>query len=289
VGWGSTATRGTVPGMSLSPSRPRRAHNPALALALAVVLGLAGAVASPTPAAATTATPDTVAAELLRLTNADRAARDLRPLRRDTRLAAIARDRAGNLASASTFSHSAAGGSLSTTLDRAGIQWYAWGENLAWTPGGLRSTTAASVFTAWKQSTGHWAQLMSRTLNYVGFGVAVRASDGRVFATAIFTESRDHTRPSARIVDAARSGTSVTFTWRGYDAPLQTHWAGLRDFDVWYRVDDGAWRLIRDNTTATSIRLTSRAPGHRYWLMVRARDRVSNVGAASSPISVWVP
>jgi hypothetical protein len=130
---------------------------------------------------------------------------------------------------------------------------------------------------------------MSRTMNYVGFGVTVRASDGHVFASTVFTESRDHSAPSARIDSAVRSGTTITFAWHGYDAPLQTHWAGLRDFDVWYRVDAGAWRLVRDDTTTTSLRLASRAQGHRYWLMVRARDRAGNIGRTSTPVSVWVP
>jgi hypothetical protein len=131
--------------------------------------------------------------------------------------------------------------------------------------------------------------LMSRTMNYVGFGIAVRRSGGQVYASAVFTESRDHTAPTARIDDVTRSGTAITFTWHGRDPLLQTHWAGLRDYDAWYRVDGGAWRLIRDNTTATSLRLASRAHGHRYWLKVTARDRAGNVGRQSAAVSVWVP
>ncbi len=71
--------------------------------------------------------------------------------------------------------------------------------------------------------------------------------------------------------------------------PLQTHWAGLRDLDVWYRVDAGTWRLIRDNTTTTSIVLASRAHGHRYWLRFRPRDRFGNIDVFSAALSVWVP
>ena len=96
-------------------------------------------------------------------------------------------------------------------------------------------------------------------MNYVGFGVAVRASDGQVFASTVFTESRDHTAPSARVDSATRSDTTITFTWHGYDPRLQTHWAGLRDLDVWYRMDGGPWRFVGDNTTATSLR-SDRAP-----------------------------
>jgi hypothetical protein len=70
---------------------------------------------------------------------------------------------------------------------------------------------------------------------------------------------------------------------------MQSHWAGIRDFDALYRVDGGSWRLVRDYTTATSLRLGSRVSGHRYWLMVQARDRAGNVGRPSAPVSVWVP
>lgn len=259
---------------------------PAAILALVVALG--AAVAAPAPAAAATSA-STVEATLLTLTNRDRAERGLRPLRRDVRLADIAGTRATNLTGASTFSHDAAGGSLSVALGDARVQWYAWAENIAWWPGGLTSSTADLVYSAWKDSPAHWSKLMSTTLNYIGFGVALRASDGRVYASAVFTESRDHSAPSAKIDTATRSGTTVTFTWHGYDAPLQTHWARLKDFDVWYRVDDGAWRLVRDNTIATSIRLSSRGHGHRYWLKVAARDRNGNVGRAGTARSVWVP
>jgi hypothetical protein len=131
--------------------------------------------------------------------------------------------------------------------------------------------------------------LMSPRMNYVGFGLAVRSSDEWAVASTVFTEFRDHTAPGARIVGATLSGTSITFAWRGYDPLLQTRWAGVRDFDAWYRVDDGSWRLIRNDTTATSLRLGSRAGGHRYWLMVTPRDRAGNVGRTSTPVSVWVP
>ena len=274
--------------MSNTPGAARRVRRGAAAVLLVLALLATGAAVAPAPAAATTTTTS-VANALLQLTNRDRAARGLRPLRADTRLAWIAHDRATRLTTASTFSHSAAGGSLTVALRTAGVQWYAWAENLVYAPGGLRSSTAAALYSSWKHSPSHWAALMSRKSNYVGFGVAVRSSSGRVFASAVLTESRDHTAPGAKIDRVSRSGTTLTFAWHGYDAPLQTHWAGLRDFDVWYRVDDGAWRMIRDNTTATSIRLTSRTPGHRYSLMVRGRDRAYNMGSRCAPVSAWVP
>jgi uncharacterized protein YkwD len=261
----------------------------ARATILALVVALGAAAAHPVPAAAASHTPTSAEASLLAWTNRDRSALGLRPLRADPPLVAIAGTRAANLAAATTFSHEAAGGDLAGALAAARVQWYAWGENIAQWPGGLTSSSVAAIYAAWRNSPSHWALLMSRTMNYVGFGVVVRPSDGQAFASALVTESRDHTAPTARIDDVTRSGTTITFSWHGYDAQLQTHWAGLRDYDAWYRVDDGAWRLVRDGTSATSLRLTSRAHGHRYWLKVGARDRAGNVGRPSAAVSVWVP
>ncbi|HSW41236.1 MAG TPA: CAP domain-containing protein [Patescibacteria group bacterium] len=270
--------------LPLGPLRP----GATLATILALVVALGVAAFGPIPVTAASLTTASAEASLLALTNRDRAALGLRPLRSDSRLVVIARARAGNLAASATFSHAAAGESLTLALGRAGVQYYAWGETLARQSGGLTRTTVAAIHRAWRNSAAHWALLMSRTMNYIGFGV-VRASDGQAFATAILTESRDRTGPRAKIDSATLSGTTITFTWHGFDPALQTHWAGLRDYDVWYRVDDAAWRMVRDNTTATSLRLPERAPGHRYWLMVRARDRAGNVGRPGAPVSVWIP
>ena len=267
-----------------SPGRSRAL----LALVTALVVALSAAATHPLPAAAGLSAAS-AEASLLAWTNRDRAALGLVPLRSDPALVAIAGTRADNLAASSTFSHAAAGGDAAPALAAAGVLWFAWGENIAEWPGGVSSTTLAGIYRAWQRSATHWVMLMSPRMNYVGFGLAVRSSDEWAVASTVFTEFRDRTAPGARIVGATRSGTSITFAWRGYDPLLQTRWAGVRDFDAWYRVDDGSWRLIRNDTTATSLVLGSRARGHRYWLKVQARDRAGNVGRTSTPVSVWVP
>ena len=65
--------------------------------------------------------------------------------------------------------------------------------------------------------------------------------------------------------------------------------AGLKNFDVEYRVDSGTWSLIRSGTTATSIAIGSRAHRHYYSLRVRSRDWRGNVSYWTSPITVWLP
>ena len=86
----------------------------------------------------------------------------------------------------------------------------------------------------------------------------------------------------------SRSGDDVRWTWSGYDPRLQTHTAGLRDFDVQYRVGWASWVLLRDNTTQTSITLANRPGGRSYALRVRATDRRGNVGVWSREARIWV-
>jgi hypothetical protein len=70
---------------------------------------------------------------------------------------------------------------------------------------------------------------------------------------------------------------------------LQTHTAGLRDYDIQYRINYGTWVLLRDNTTATSLTLPDRSRGRSYAVRVRATDRRGNVGAWSAEKRLWIP
>ena len=58
--------------------------------------------------------------------------------------------------------------------------------------------------------------------------------------------------------------------------------------DVLYRVGYGTWRLLRNNTTSTSLYLSNRASGS-YAIRVRATDRRGNVGGWSGESRIWVP
>jgi uncharacterized protein YkwD len=270
-----------------TPDHPPRRRRFRMARFGAVVMaGLLMSAVLPAAAAASTAT--SMQSSILTWLNRDRVARGLRPYRLDSRLAAVASDRAATMASTNILSHSVAG-SLGSVLSSRGIQWWSEGEDIAWTTYPWGSSAASSLYSLWKGSSPHWALMMSATYNYVGIGVAHNSSTGKTFGSVVFTESADHTRPYARMTGASRSGTTVKWWWRGADRMLQTHTSGLRDFDVEYRVDSGSWRLIRDNTTATSLSLSGRAHGHYYSVRVVDRDRRGNVGLRSTAIRVWVP
>ncbi len=230
-----------------------------------------------------------MAGKVLTLLNRDRRARGLVPLRRWSALSSLATDRAANMATVNTLSHDAAGGSLGSVLTARHIQWYSFGEDIATANASWGTSGAAYIYSLWKHSAPHAALMFSRSFNYVGVGFAYRSGNGTIWASMVFSESRDHTRPVAKHGRATASGTTVRFSWSGHDRRLQTHTAGLRSFDVQMRRDHGTWHTIRDNTTRTSLTLRDRARGHWYWFRVQAADRRGNLSRWTTAVRVWVP
>lgn len=268
---------------------PRLASRRPLGLLVAATLAatlLLGTTAA--PAGAATPTAASLASELISRINAERTERGLVRYRTDSRLTALATERAGNMAAKGVLSHAAAGGSLSTVLNNRGIQWYGYGEAIGMTGYAWGTDAVRHLVRMWMGSSGHRALLLSRDFNYVGAGVAYRSSNRTTWASLVFTESRDRTPPKAYSEGIGASGTTVTVAWSGHDIRLQTHTAGLRSFDVQYRVDDGAWTTIRDDTTSTSLTLRDRARGHWYGFRVQAADRRGNLSTWTSEQRVWV-
>jgi len=225
-------------------------------------------------------------AKLVSLINAERSKRGLVPLRLHPGLVDLAGDQAASMASTNLLAHISC---LGCTLSSRGIQWYTAGEVIAWTSYPWGDQAAQSIFNAWKGSSGHWAMLMSSRYNYFGIGVAYRSSNARTYAAAELTESKDRTMPWAQMRSVSRSGTTVYWSWYGADSALQTHTAGLKDFDVQYRVDSGTWYTIRTSYTPKSVSLSGRAHGHWYGLRVRARDNLGLVSYFTPEMRIWVP
>jgi uncharacterized protein YkwD len=220
--------------------------------------------------------------------NHDRALHGLRSLRVDVNLAGIATTRAQTLASLGLLSHSAPG-NLSSQLNAAGVRWYGWGEDIGYSSYSWGHDVALSLYTMWKHSPGHWSLMMSSRYNYLGIGLGYRWPDGATYSSIVFAEMPDHSAPTARMTSASRSGTNVTFHYKGTDTILQTHSAGMKDYDVEYKVDGGAWKIIKTHRISSSITLSYRVRGHTYYIAVRARDRNGNVGRWSSSRHVYVP
>ena len=252
------------------------------ALVLATLATAVGPGSNPAPVAASTATD--METQLLNLINGERAKLGLVGLRGHPGLADLAGDRAAYQASVGQLVHISC---LSCTLTGRGIQWYYAGEVISYTTYPWGSQAAQSIFSGWMKSDRHRGILMSSRFNYIGLGVAYGSSGGATYASGVVTESNDLTKPWARLANATRKGTTLTWTWSGADYRLQTHTAGLKSFDVQYRIGTGTWTTIRSATTATSISL-SRGSG-TYGIRVRARDNRDYLSSWTAEVRLTVP
>lgn len=220
--------------------------------------------------------------------NADRIAAGLVPLRRLHGLAVVAGDRAAAMAANNVANHTI-GGDIGNALDREDVTWYSYGEAVGYTTAGWAADAGSTLEDAWMASPAHRALLMSPTYNYVGVGLALRSSNGRTFGSVVLTESADENGARSWFVSAKTSGHDITWSWSGADLRLQTHTAGLRDYDVQYRVESGAWVTTRNDSTSTSLTLRDRTSGITYGLRIRATDRHGNIGAWSVESRVTLP
>jgi uncharacterized protein YkwD len=256
-----------------------------IALAASLAFSAAAAIAPAVGAAGLTVTG--AEQQMLGLLNGDRQKGGLVAVRVDTRLMAIARARATDMATRHYFSHHGPDGrNVFDILNEHGITWYGAGEIISWDTYPL-SESAGVANKGWLDSAGHRDILMSTGYNYVGVGLATDASNGRNLWVAVFMKGPDRTggwvsldsvhAPAIASVAGARYRT-VSVTWRGGDIQLVVLTAGLRDYQVQVRTDAGAWRWFTTSTTRTSqaIRLWR---GHAYDLRVRACDRRANCGS----------
>lgn len=254
--------------------------------ALLVATLLATLVTVSTPQATLALTASEVELTLTNLVNKSRTDAGLRALRTDGELSTIAGLRATRMRNANVMNHTV-GGNLQSQLSYYRVSWYRYGENVGYTSSSWGSAAAKSIHSMWMNSSSHRDLILSNRFNYVGVGMAYRSSNGRTFASIVFSESPDQTSARASVLTATRKSDDATWTWNGYDPVLQTHTAGLRDFDVQVRRGSNAWTMFRNDTTARSVTLWNRSG--TYGLRVRATDRRGNVGPWSAETRITLP
>ncbi len=116
------------------------------------------------------------------LVNIERQKAGLPALVFDSAVSNVARTKSKDMAANNYFAHqSPTYGSAGDMLTRFGIRWSAWGENIA---SGQR--TPEAVVTAWMNSSGHRANILSSNFSKIGVGYAVN-SNGTPYWTQIFT------------------------------------------------------------------------------------------------------
>ncbi len=149
--------------------------------AIANAASCSGADSSPSALGASKANRATLC-----LLNRERRARGLRALRSNSKLARAARGHARDMVAQHYFSHdSRSGASFSARIKRTG--WtrsrrsYTMGENIGWGGGSL--STPRAMVQAWMNSAGHRANILSRSFNQIGIGIANGAPTGGSGAT----------------------------------------------------------------------------------------------------------
>ncbi|MBA2382670.1 MAG: hypothetical protein H0V73_11225 [Chloroflexi bacterium] len=271
----------------LAPGRRRLAS-----LIVVAVLGAAFALPGAAVATTTTVSPDEITAAeaaMVKALNADRTELGLVRVVVDSRLMAIARARSADMVAKDYFSHTQPDGrNVFDILTAQHLTWYNAGEIIAWNNYPMSSTVAAADY-QWMHSPGHKSIIISTGYNYIGVGLAIEPSTGKKLWTAVYMKGPDRTAARATAGTASiRAGATADtrhakLTWSGYDPRLQVLTAGLRNFTIQRRMDDGAFVTAVSSTTLTYTTFTVRV-GHRYEFRIAARDRNGNRGSWSTKI-----
>lgn len=231
-----------------------------------------------------TSTGEAMDAQILASINHDRAGLHLLPLRLDARLISWANARSAWMAARGVLTHTSFDGSPCNLYNVMRIAWYQCGEAIADTNAPTGAVGATALYSLWKNSPDHYALITSTTFNYIGIGVTYRPANRTTYASILFLEGPDRTMPIERWTNLSLIGQTVHWGWTAYDPLLQTHLAGVRNYDVELRVNNGAWGLLRSGSTPVSCTMPNRVRGSTWALRVRARDYAGNVsGWLTSP------
>jgi uncharacterized YkwD family protein/spore coat assembly protein SafA len=123
-------------------------------------------------------------AEVIRLVNVERSKKGLAPLAANWQLARVARYKSQDMINKNYFSHtSPTYGSPFDMMEAFGVRFSAAGENIA-----MGQRTPAEVVTAWMNSPGHRANILSPSYNQLGVGLAT-SSSGKNYWTQMFIKT----------------------------------------------------------------------------------------------------
>jgi uncharacterized protein YkwD len=255
---------------------------------------LIASLAAPATASADEWTISQAEMKMVELLNANRTAAGLVPVRIDDRLMAIARARSVDMATKHYFSHTQPDGrNVFNILSAKGIKWYGAGEIIAWNNYPTLELSTYNANSQWMNSSGHKAIVMSTSMNYIGVGLAIDASNGKKMWTAVYIKGPDRTGAKSMtkepIVTAGSTGATrkVTVGWTGTDVKLQVLTAGFNSWQVQRRTDDGAWTKVWTTTTRPSMTLEL-AAGHKYEFRTAGLDNAGNWGTWST-VSTTIP
>ena len=115
------------------------------------------------------------------LVNVERQKNGLAPLALDSAISNVARIKSKDMSDNNYFAHqSPTYGSAGNMLNKFGIRWSAWGENIA-----MGQKTPEEVVNAWMNSPGHRANILNTNYTQIGVGFA-KNSSGTPYWTQMF-------------------------------------------------------------------------------------------------------
>jgi uncharacterized protein YkwD len=116
---------------------------------------------------------------ILKLTNAERAKKELPALKVNALLVKAAEQHTKNMARQGRMDHELDGEGPAGRVRKAGYEFSRVGENIAW------GMDAKEVVRVWMKSEGHRANILSEHYSEIGIGVA-KDGDGRPYYTQVF-------------------------------------------------------------------------------------------------------
>ena len=127
-----------------------------------------------------------VKAEMIRLTNAERAKANLKPLVEDARLSRAAQKHTNLMAEKGTLSHRVGGTSPGDRLDAENYKWRSVDEIIA---DGVRKADAADVVRRWMRSKGHREAILTAEYIHIGVGLSYDSA-GYPYYTEVFAQPK---------------------------------------------------------------------------------------------------
>ncbi|HZZ81998.1 MAG TPA: CAP domain-containing protein [Gemmataceae bacterium] len=124
--------------------------------------------------------------EILTLTNRERKAKELPPLKLSVTLSKVARAHSENMARQGKMEHTL---DKKTPFDRikaSGYRYFAAGENIAM---GEEGAKLSAIMKAWMESKGHRENILDTRFMEIGIGIAT-SKDGTMYLTQVFAKPR---------------------------------------------------------------------------------------------------
>ena len=227
------------------------------------------------PAQDTAATPEELAAEVVRLVNAERAKEGLSPLGTYDSLTRAAQIRSPEIVT--LFSHDRPDGtSCFTAMDQTGAKKgaYTWGENIA-----AGNATAADTVEQWMNSPGHRANILNPQFTHIGVGYQYDANSAyRHYWVQMFagtnsvpdssqtpstqppsTQTPDAQRPSQQLPSAGEGGllfsspTITIYPGGAYSLSVLEHDMRRASGVTWTNESPDLLRLNGNGSSVTAV------------------------------------